>query len=386
MEVCPLAKTGKELILELVNAENASAITEEQLIFGEPQSTDSEQNTRLNLTAAPDSPWNSFVDVDYDRLDLNTLFHGERAEISVPKGATPADIICHLNFTYGTKFDVTEFKVTPVEDGDLPELYKVEALDNNLAYGGTFDVFVDLERMPLSARILQTDLNGFMYPNADRPSLNNPVFFKDVDGAWNDGGAQDNKLGYDRGENSEVVLGLRTSNTNGGWQQSRYPIGVKYGPAGEPRRLTTWQETNGNLTQAASWNVLVGLRYVGKTVVELIEDYDVFMETRSRASASQQWQVRTFKYRRDSDVPGASNYNTAGFWQVDGPNNFGRGAFTTVPRDGTHAMSLDRNTNIWPGLSQGSTKLTGMMEYRLWAVRKAGRAKTLEIQAAATAV
>lgn len=176
MEVCPLAKTGKELILELVNAENDSTITEEQLVFGEPEATDAEQNTKLNLEAAPDAPWNSFVDVNYDRLDLSTLFHGERAEVSVPKAATPADIICHLNYTYGTKFDVNEFTVTPVEDGELPELYKVEALANNLAYSGTFDVFVDLERMPLSARILTTDLNGFKYPNAGEPSLNNVIY------------------------------------------------------------------------------------------------------------------------------------------------------------------------------------------------------------------
>lgn len=175
MEVCPLAKTGKELILELVNAENSSAITEEQLVFGNPEATDAEQNTKLNLAAAADAPWNSFVDVNYDRLDLSTLFHGERAEVSVPKAATPADIICHLNYTYGTRFDVNEFTVTPVEDGELPELYKVEALANNLAYSGTFDVFVDLERMPLSARILKTDLNGFMYEDPSRPSWRNPV-------------------------------------------------------------------------------------------------------------------------------------------------------------------------------------------------------------------
>jgi len=386
MEVCPLAKTGKALILDLVNQENATTIAEEQLIFGLPETGAEDGNTRLNLKAAPDSPWNNEVNVDFDRLDLLTVFNGQRAEISAPKGATPSDIICHLNFTYGTKFDVSEFDVTPIEDGELPEVYAVKAKADNLAYTGQFEIFVDLERMPLAARIENTDLNGFMYPNKDRPSLNNPVFFKDVDGMWNDGGGQDNKLGYDRGENSEIVLGLRTSNTNGGWQQSRYPIGVKYGAGGEPRRLTTWQETNGNLTQAASWNVHVGLRYIGKTVVELMEDYDVFLETRSRANASQQWQVRTFKYRRDTDVPGAANYNTAGFWEVDGTKNFGRSAFTTVPRDGTHVMSLIRTTDIWPGLSPSSSKLTGLMEYRVWAVRKAGKAKTLEITAAAQSV
>jgi len=97
------------------------------------------------------------------------------AEVSVPKGATASDIICHLNFTYGTKFDVREFDVIPQEDGDLPELYKVKAKADNLAYTGEFDVFVDLERMPLAARLLVTDLDGFGYPNSDIPSPNNPI-------------------------------------------------------------------------------------------------------------------------------------------------------------------------------------------------------------------
>ena len=175
MDVCPLAKTGQELILDLVNAENNSEITVDQLMFGPALANEEGGNTALNLAAAPDSPWSKDVDVSYDRLDLNTLFHGQRAELSAPKGATKEDIVCHLNFTYDLKFTASEFDLTAVEDGELPELFKLKAKEGNLAYTGEMDIFVDLDRMPLSARLLKTDLNGFMYEDPTRPSWRNPV-------------------------------------------------------------------------------------------------------------------------------------------------------------------------------------------------------------------
>jgi len=180
MDVCPLAKPSKLLVLDLVNQENDSSITEEQLIFGEVESNEEGGNTALRLTAAPDAPWNSFVDTTFDRLDLAVLFNNERAEVSLPKGATAADLICHLNFTYDLKFDVNEFDVVPQEDGELPELYKVTAKAGNMAYVGSVDVFADLDRMPLSARLLTTDLNGFKYPYRG-PSLDHVVYDQDTD-------------------------------------------------------------------------------------------------------------------------------------------------------------------------------------------------------------
>jgi len=175
MDVCPLAKSGSELILDLINAENGSTITEDQIVFGEPTASTEDGNTGLNVAAAEDSPWNSFVDVKYDRLDLATLFGDQDVSVSVPKEATAADIICHLNFTYDLNFKVDEFDLLPQEDGAIPEPYKLRAKANNLAYTGEFPLFVDLERMPLSARILVTDLDGFGYPNSDIPSPNNPI-------------------------------------------------------------------------------------------------------------------------------------------------------------------------------------------------------------------
>ncbi|QNR51822.1 putative virion structural protein [Xanthomonas phage Xoo-sp14] len=295
MEVCPLAKSGKELILELVNAENSSAITEDQLVFGNPEATDAEQNTKLNLAAAADAPWNSFVDVNYDRLDLSTLFHGERAEVSVPKAATPADIICHLNYTYGTKFDVNEFTVTPVEDGELPELYKVEALANNLAYSGTFDVFVDLERMPLSARILTTDLAGFRYPNADEPSLNNVIYHANETGlagitqlgAYSEPPADvrdEWRTGMKSANNGELLLYVggdvstnHRTNSRAGYSKFNWPVvdGVMILPQ---------MKIGGDVTQNAFF-ISCGFRRVDAanwTAQELMSLYDISAEAFSR--------------------------------------------------------------------------------------------------------
>ena len=261
MDVCPLAKSGSELILDLINSENGTTITEEQLVFGEPTASTEDGNTELNVAAAEDSPWSKFVDVKYDRLDLATLFAGQDVSVSVPKEATAADIICHLNFTYDLSLKVDEFELLPQDDGAIPEPYKLRAKGNNLAYTGEFPLFVDLERMPLSARILKTELEGFHYPNADVPSWNNVIY--------TDGPIANNFQTYSA-NNGDVVLDI---------QLLAYPITYPTAINGDPKGAGL---TVGGPIGSGSYRfpmVYAGAKAAdGRSFVQLMEDYDFSLE------------------------------------------------------------------------------------------------------------
>ncbi|QNR51821.1 putative virion structural protein [Xanthomonas phage Xoo-sp14] len=261
MDVCPLAKSGSELILDLINSENGTTITEEQLVFGEPTASTEDGNTELNVAAAEDSPWNKFVDVKYDRLDLATLFAGQDVSVSVPKEATAADIICHLNFTYDLSFKIDEFELLPQDDGAIPEPYKLRAKGNNLAYTGEFPLFVDLERMPLSARILKTELEGFHYPNADVPSWNNVIY---TDGPIVDG------LQTYGANNGDVVLDI---------QMRGYPVTYPTTINGDPKGAIV--QVGGPIGSGSYRfpQMIVGIKAASaRNLVQLMDEYDFTLE------------------------------------------------------------------------------------------------------------
>ena len=297
MDVCPLAKPSKLLILDLVNQENGSEIAEEQLVFGEVESNEEGGNTALRLTAAPDAPWNSFVDTTFDRLDLGVLFNNERAEVSLPKGATAADLICHLNYTYDLKFDVAEFDVVPLEDGDLPELYKVTAKAGNMAYVGSVDVFADLDRMPLTARLTVTDLNGFKYPYRG-PALDNVVYTPDTDfsmygnfGYYSAPADPVLKSTYRRGvtsgSNGEVIgyMAMEVPTYDPSLPANQSGVGRFYGPRDAVDGTVVFPQVRASDQQPnAAPVLLVGIMDVDGTPLvtkDILERYDITLKTLS---------------------------------------------------------------------------------------------------------
>jgi len=294
MDICPLAKSGEELILNLINSENNTEITAEQLVLGTPAANSEGGNTALNVAAAEDAPWNKFVDVSYDRLDVATVFHNERAEISLPKGATTSDLVCHLNYTYGTAFKVDEFDIKPIEDGELPELYEMTAKADNLAYTGTLQVFADLDRMPLSARLTVTDLNGFGYYSESIPSLNNIIVENNVTMPASYpvaiGRGVDNRVGYNFAKNGEVVVG---------WRGIRHTNFATESSSGASRRgdgsiiLNTETPTGsppggGNTWRGRPWRfcMYLGLDPAQNTFAHIADGYDMSIELTTKSDGA----------------------------------------------------------------------------------------------------
>lgn len=383
MEICPLAKSGEELILNLINSENNTEIAAEQLVLGTPATNSEGGNTALNVVAAEDAPWNSFVDVSYDRLDMATIFHNERAEISLPKGATPSDLVCHLNYTYGTAFKVDEFDVVPLEDGELPELYEMKAKAENLAYTGTLQVFADLERMPLSARLTVTDLNGFGYSAGGDVVLSSN---RTMPAGWSLGYAPDSgKRGFEVAENAEMFIGGRsawvTSTNNSSVFQpatfvdSQTPTYYRCTSTGALYNNTIYRN-------APVLSLFMGLKPQQNKFEHLLDGYDIAVEMTVSALNGGGAYIRSSKVTR--------NGNNLLVSFTDGQQLF----LSRVMQDGvpgyTATMSipytpaglfgsLTAATMAIPGTTQRPACCTGIVTFKLTATRKEGLAKSIEL-------
>lgn len=150
-------QTSDKLLLNLINSENESTIEREQIDFGLPNSLaepieGSDANTRTEVIADPDAPWNKSVKVDYHRRDLNRYFGGG-VELAVPKGASKEDIISRINAEYDTRLSNLEMEISPAPSADnIPGEFVLKAVPNSLGYIGQVALFLDLTRSPLRDR------------------------------------------------------------------------------------------------------------------------------------------------------------------------------------------------------------------------------------------
>ncbi len=291
MAECPLKYPSANKLLDVINATNASQITLDQVAFDDPVDNAEGGNTAVKVSAEPTSPWNSFVNVSYDRLDLARYFHFQELYVPVPDTATQQDLICHINHIYGTDFDSTEFDVVPpFTPGSAPVDVKLVAKDTNHAYTGEVVVHISTERLPLSARLVETALKGFIYP-ADRTGrLDKPVLTRNAPLSWYNA-ANDNGMGYDLVENGELFLSARVA-----WNR----IGVgNTGREGSTlhenstmRNAYSWAHIrNGSYIGNIDWRFLIGLSMQGKTLAQVMELYTITVATRSRANSTAAWVV-----------------------------------------------------------------------------------------------
>lgn len=374
---CPISHPSQLDVLNLINQQNnATLVAEDINILVPAVSTEHERNTVSRVEATPDSPYNSYVDIYYDRLDLKRMFH-DAEEVEVIVGGEPdfQDIVCGLNATYGTTFDSEEFNGTAAVNDVVTMTAKAESR----GYTGTLKIRLIHERVHLQDRLTSINLNGFLYPNADRPSLNNPVKKIDISDTWLHNGSTDNDLGYDQAENGELRLTMRTWIMRSGWQSPRDYRGVKYPVGGGPRQLTSWRETNGSTTQATGHGWDLAVQAPGKTILEIMEAYDVFFETRSRANATQPWTERLYQLRKDAVQP------WSGYYPVGAGTAFGQTANLNMAAGSLFRWSVSL-ANAFPGLVVSNNKYIGFCEYRMYATRKAGRAKELTIEATSQSV
>lgn len=169
----PLIKSGKQAIVDAVNAYATLGLTEKHLTVGEPEVLDpvgtNGENTRVRLVATQDAPVRGATLVRYRRLPFSTYF-------TEPDGVNPlvVPVPKNANFAYDVVSNLRQFCGMDIDTGDLMDheidrfnmQLLLEAAPNSLGWVGSVTAkLVDGDTV-LSDVFKQTDLAGFFaYPN-----------------------------------------------------------------------------------------------------------------------------------------------------------------------------------------------------------------------------
>lgn len=384
---CPKAVASEVKVLDLINSENGSDLEQSMVVFDDPAVvTDGDHNTSVVVNSTAVSPYGGKVEVQYDRLDLNVLFHGLAVEMAVSGTPTLADKICGINAEYGTDLDVEDFIEEPMDENYT----KIKALATSLAYTGEIVCRFYQMRLPLDERLTTNQLAGFKYPNADTPTLNNPVFTRNVvlsqPEQWYFG-PPDNGMGYDQTTNGELTVGLRGFSVTPGWNAVRGRVGKEYLSEEQGRVLTSWRQANGNTRQATTYEQPIYFGMVGKTQKEVLDEYAITVTLTSRPNPT--GAVKTGVYR----VEYLEADNAIGFVKVSGdgavrPNMIG-GPNNVIPL----IVTMNGTPSYFPGLTENRQVVgganvfwyTGVATTSIRAVRKKGGAKDVILESKFTA-
>lgn len=169
-----LTKIPKQVMLDLINADNGSALTDALLDFGLPTAATGQtpaRNTELTVTAKAGSGYTGSVVVTYNRLNLNTgilVPSGKDATFVKGDAVKISDIVPELNALLNINLTADDYV-----DGDLPSFVggipnetldvSVVAKADSLCYIGSLVFHMKSEEIELSSVITVTQLNGLTY-------------------------------------------------------------------------------------------------------------------------------------------------------------------------------------------------------------------------------
>lgn len=203
---CPISHPSDQDVLRLINQQNNAELRTEDVDIDVPAlSIEHERNTVTRVASTPDSPYNGFVDVFYDRLDIKRLFH-DAEEVEIIVGGSPdfQDVICGLNATYGTTFDSAEFTGTEA----VNDVVTITAKAGSRGYVGTLKVRLIHERIHLQDRLTTLDLSGFGYDDGGTVVVEqNKVMPSNFNLGFTSGPSRE---AYAYGRNDEVFAGGRS--------------------------------------------------------------------------------------------------------------------------------------------------------------------------------
>lgn len=169
-----LTKLPKQVMIDLINTDNGSSLTDTLLDFGLPTAATGQspaRNTELTVSAKAGSGYTGSVVVTYNRLGLTTDIltpSGKDATFIAGDALKIKDIIPELNALLNINLTDDDYI-----DGDLPTFVggiPNETLDvvvvanaNSLCYTGSLTFHLKSDEIELSSVITITQLNGLTY-------------------------------------------------------------------------------------------------------------------------------------------------------------------------------------------------------------------------------
>lgn len=182
-----LNKPSDELILNLANLQIAGNNLPQVLTLAQVQigpvvvhAGEDGRNSTVTFQSVPGVKYIGDVECDYWRLDLEKLFTGIAVNLDATNPQTTADLITVLNAKYGLALGEKDYVNDPVSGNTA--IIKTKAASP--AYFGELSVTIGPDA-PVGERldlvILNRNLQGLLYPNADTTKAQASLYSHGVD-------------------------------------------------------------------------------------------------------------------------------------------------------------------------------------------------------------
>lgn len=165
-------KPSREMLLEAINKQNNTNLTWNQIASGYPeiiQSEGAERNTRVLLYGLNGQGYKGTVNIEYDRIDMPTLFRGlVPVVITNPKDKL-SDLLPFLNEKYGLSLIADDIVDQSVKDLGDSWLLDVAIKPGCLAWQGGFTLRFAKFIPDLKDIIADVDLSVIIAPYSVGP-------------------------------------------------------------------------------------------------------------------------------------------------------------------------------------------------------------------------
>lgn len=165
--VTDFTKAPEQILLDLINNDNTSALTTAQVTLGTPSTSGGAENTSVTLTAVAGSGYSGSQTVTYNRVDIATVPGSRPTEFPVGSATKISDMLPQINAQYQinlTAADIVDATL-PTFDGTPNEVKTFELVmaAGALVYLNQVTLSIHANDIPLTTVITNTALNGLTY-------------------------------------------------------------------------------------------------------------------------------------------------------------------------------------------------------------------------------
>lgn len=163
-----LNKVGKDLLLDLLNRDNNTTFTFNDVIFSQPvviQNPPTFRNTKVAIQAKVGGQFIGSKVVDYHRIDVAVLFKPEYRRVMGTGVQLTSDLVPILNVRFGLALEVSDVVVEPIDTTTLPVTYRLKMTPGCYAFIGEVDLELIADLPDIGDLITVNLLDGFHYPS-----------------------------------------------------------------------------------------------------------------------------------------------------------------------------------------------------------------------------
>lgn len=163
-------QTNHKILLDLINADNATTLPESAVTFGAPATVEGDATgliTNVTASATIGSGYSGSQDFTYNRVGLGFMLVNEPDLVIETNETSKHALIPFLNETFGIQLTAEDIEdgVVETQEPDVMKEITFTATPGSLVWAGSVTLPITLPLIPLNTVLTVTNLDG-LYPPA----------------------------------------------------------------------------------------------------------------------------------------------------------------------------------------------------------------------------